>query len=83
MRTKGLIALFVLAVLTVSSFAQKNGKRFGFEVSSRVSMGTNKLGESTLIPGFGFEGIFQYRFMPHLMTNKLLKHSSLTAFFTC
>lgn len=66
MRTKGLIALFVLAVMTVSSFAQENGKRFGFELNTGASVAISKPGDTELNPGFGFEGIFHYRFMPHL-----------------
>jgi len=66
MRTKGLIALLVLAVISLNSFAQENEKRFGFEFNSGVSMATNELGGAALNPGFGFEGIFHYRFMSNL-----------------
>lgn len=65
MRTKGLIALFMLVAMSLSSFAQENSKHFGFELSSGVSIATDKLAESTLNPGFGFEGILHYRFMQH------------------
>jgi hypothetical protein len=73
MKTK---ALFVLAVLTTIMFkgiAQENvngntlpvGKRFGFEFSGGASMATSTPGDTKLNPGFGFEGIFHYRIMPH------------------
>lgn len=66
MNTKGLFALLVLALLSINSFAQENGKRFGFELSGGALMATSKPGETKLIsPGVGFEGIFHYRFMPH------------------
>ncbi len=66
MKTKGLFALLVLALLSNSSIAQENEKRFGFELSGGASMATSKPGDTKLNPGFGIEGIFHYRFMPHL-----------------
>ena len=65
MNTKGLFALLVLALLSINSFAQESGKRFGFELSGGASMATSKPGETKLSPGVGFEGIFHYRFMSH------------------
>lgn len=65
MKTKGLIALLFFALLTGNSFAQDAEKRFGFELSGGASMATSKPGDSKLNTGFGFEGIFHYRFMPH------------------
>ena len=67
MKTK----VFFLSILLVifhcmTVLAQNDLKRFGLELSSGVSMATNKLSESTLNPGYGFEGIFHYRFMSHL-----------------
>lgn len=64
MKTKALVAVAILA-LTLSSFAQEKEKRFGFEVSGGVSFATSKLGGADLNSGFGGEGIFHYRFMPH------------------
>ncbi|MBN2683108.1 MAG: porin family protein [Bacteroidales bacterium] len=65
MKTKGLFALLVFALLSVSSFAQEKNKRFGFELSSGASMPTSKPGEVKLNIGYGFEGVLDYRFMPH------------------
>lgn len=65
MKTKGFIALLVLAFISVNSFSQGNEKRFGFELSGGASMATSKPGDVKLNLGFGFEGIFHYRFMPH------------------
>lgn len=66
MKTKVFIAIIFAAFITLSSHAQDNEKRFGFEFSPGISMATQKLADATLNPGFGFEGVFHYRFMPHL-----------------
>jgi len=65
MKTKGL-ALTMLVLLSLSSFAQESEKRFGFELNSGFSVATKKIDGASLNPGFGFEGTFHYRFMPHL-----------------
>ncbi|MDA3815851.1 MAG: outer membrane beta-barrel protein [Prolixibacteraceae bacterium] len=65
MKQKRLLVLLVLSVITFSSIAQENEKRFGFELSSGASLATNKLSGSTLNPGLGFEGIFHYQFLQH------------------
>jgi len=64
MKTKVLIAVAVLAI-TLSGYAQEKEKRFGFELSGGASFATHKLGGANLQIGFGGEGIFHYRFMPH------------------
>lgn len=66
MKTKVFFLIVLAAVLALTVDAQENEKRFGFEFSPGVSMATQELGGTTLNPGFGFEGIFHYRFMPHL-----------------
>jgi len=65
MKTKVLFTTALLAMLTLSSFAQEKEKRFGFEVSGGASFATRDLGGTDLKFGFGGEGIFHYRFMPH------------------
>jgi hypothetical protein len=65
MKTKGLLFLAIFGLISIGSFAQENEKRFGFEISSGASVATKKLGGAKVNPGFGFEGIFHYRFMPH------------------
>lgn len=64
MKTK-VLALTVLVLLSMSSFAQDSEKRFGFELGSGASLAISKPGDAELKPGFGFEGIFHYRFMEH------------------
>ena len=66
MKTKGLFTLVLLAILSVSGMAQEKEKRFGVELSVGASMATSKPGDASLNPGFGFEGIFHYRFVQHL-----------------
>lgn len=66
MKTKVLLSISLVTLLTFTVFAQDDSKRFGFELSSGVTMATNKLSGSTLNPGFGFEGIFHYRFLSNL-----------------
>lgn len=65
MKTKVLILTIVLVILSLFSGAQEEEKRFGFELSSGVSIATQKLSGADLNPGFGFEGVFHYRFLPH------------------
>ncbi len=66
MKTKVMIAVAILAMSAVNVFAQENEKRFGIELSGGVSFATRELGHADLKAGFGFEGIFHYRFMKHL-----------------
>lgn len=65
MKTKALLSLAIFSLITSSGFAQESEKRFGIELSGGGSMTTNKLDESTLNPGFGFEGILHYRILSH------------------
>ncbi len=82
MKTKVLLVLALMAMLSIKSFAQDSEKRFGFELSSGASFATSELNEAKLNPGFGFEGTFHYRFMPHFGTyigwgwNKLSSENS-------
>lgn len=65
MKTTSLVLITFLVVL-MSSFAQEDEKRFGFEINSGASFATTEIEGASLNPGFGFEGIFHYRFMPQL-----------------
>ncbi len=60
------LALMMLVLLSVSSFAQESEKRFGFELNSGLSVATKKIDGASMNTGFGFEGTLHYRFMPHL-----------------
>lgn len=65
MKTRVFFTLVILAIFARNTIAQENEKRFGFELSSGASMAIKELNDAKLKPGFGFEGIFHYRFMPH------------------
>jgi hypothetical protein len=64
MKTKLFIALAIFAVITTSGNAQEKDKRFSFELNGGLAFPTKEFVEG-IRTGFGFEGTFQYRFMPH------------------
>ena len=66
MKVKVLIACVLITVCFLDGNAQENDKRFGIELNGGPSFATKKLGDADLKTGMGFEGIFHYRFMPHL-----------------
>lgn len=65
MKTNFLILTLLLSVSALRSLAQDEN-RFGVELSSGVSCPISEINGTELNRGFGFEGIFHYRFMPHL-----------------
>ncbi|MEE4178513.1 MAG: outer membrane beta-barrel protein [Bacteroides sp.] len=65
MKTKGIITILLLTSLALSTVAQEKEKNFGFEFSTGISQATSNPDELNLQTGFGFEGIFHYRFLPH------------------
>lgn len=62
MKTKALFLSAVLTVMSIISYSQTE-KRFGVEINAGPSFATQKLAGAELDPGFGFEGILQYRFI--------------------
>ncbi len=64
MKTKVLLALTMTVILSVTALAQEKDKRFAFEINGGLSVPTKEFVEGIRM-GFGFEGTFQYRFMPH------------------
>jgi len=64
MKTKVLLTLTLSVILSLGALAQEKDKRFAFEISGGPSFPTSEFVEGIKI-GFGFEGIFQYRFLPH------------------
>ncbi|MDX1942455.1 MAG: outer membrane beta-barrel protein [Saprospiraceae bacterium] len=56
------LPLLIVAV-THPMWAQE---KFGFELRSGASFAVQELGDADLNTGLGFEGIFDYRFTPHL-----------------
>ena len=65
MKTKVLITLTLSVILSLGTLAQEKEKRFAFEINGGLSIPTKEFVEGIRM-GFGFEGTFQYRFMPHL-----------------
>ncbi len=65
MKTKVIVTLTFLAMITLSGIAQESEKRFGFELSTGASVATSKPGDAEMNTGVGIEGIFHYRFMPY------------------
>jgi len=59
-----MIVLLLIMMLSLTSGAQTGERRFGFELSSGLSVATNKLSDAKLKPGMGFEGVFHYSFIP-------------------
>ncbi|MCF8305300.1 MAG: porin family protein [Ignavibacteriales bacterium] len=58
--------LFLSAFLILLSFNIKaQESRWAIELNSGVSMAAGKIIDADLNTGFGFEGVFHYRFMPH------------------
>ncbi len=64
MRTSVLMAI-ALIIVSLNCKAQEKTSRLGFELNSGVSVATNKLNGTDLNTGFGFEGIFNFRILPH------------------
>lgn len=62
MKTKVIFLSTILTLMSIISLAQ-NAKRFAVEFSAGPSFATQKLAEADLNTGYGFEGIFQYRFV--------------------
>tara|TARA_R110002050_G_scaffold151855_2_gene279101 strand:+ start:30879 stop:31502 length:624 start_codon:yes stop_codon:yes gene_type:complete len=65
MKTKAFLCIIFVVLISVTTFAQENEKRFGFEFSSGASVATQKLAGTSLNTGYGFEAIFHYRILPH------------------
>jgi Outer membrane protein beta-barrel domain len=57
----------ILAIaLITASFNAVAQKKISFEIRPGVNFTTTNLGNASLKTGFGFEGAFAYKFMPHL-----------------
>jgi hypothetical protein len=57
--------LLTMLFISFSLFGQSED-RWSFEFRSGASYSTKDLGDAELGAGFGFEGTFAYRLMPHL-----------------
>jgi hypothetical protein len=66
MKTKGLLILAAITLLSLSGVGQETETRFGIELNGGASFATRELGGVDLNTGVGFETVFHYRFMDHL-----------------
>lgn len=64
MKTKVFLVLAISALLPLTIIAQEKEKRFALEISGGPSVATVKFAEGVRM-GFGFDGTFHYRFLPH------------------
>jgi hypothetical protein len=53
-------------ILIMASYTAQGQGRWSFEFRPSVNFSTKKLGDANLETGFGAEGTFSYRFMPHV-----------------
>lgn len=64
MKTKVILSIALVVLLSLPTLAQENEKRFGVELNGDVSFVSSDLAGASLNTGLGFEAILQYRFMP-------------------
>ena len=65
MNTKvGFLVMF--ALLSFNALAQNSEKKFAVELNAGGAIPVAKIDNTKLNAGGGFEGVFHYRFMPHL-----------------
>ncbi len=63
---KRFMAFLLTLALLMGTHAMLAQSKFGFEVRGGAAFATQDLGDADLNTGFGIEGMFDYRFMPHL-----------------
>lgn len=66
MKTKVVAILGMFTLLSFATFAQNSDKKFGVELNGGAAFPVKDIGNTKLNAGGGFEGLFHYRFMPHL-----------------
>ncbi len=61
------IAAIIFGIIIIApSLTAAAQKKFSFQIRPGINFTTTELGGATLKTGFGFEGAFVYKFMPHL-----------------
>jgi hypothetical protein len=58
--------LLLSSIFFVLSFATMAQKKWAFEIKPGINFPTKALADATLKTGYGFEGVFSYKFMPDL-----------------
>lgn len=66
MKTKVVLSIFFVILLSHSMVAQEKEKRLAVELNGGMAVALSEIDGNKLNPGVGFEGIFHYRFLPHL-----------------
>ncbi len=61
-----ILGIIIVAILVTSSQSAYAQNKWSFELKPGANFATKKLGDANLKTGFGFEGAFAYKFMPHL-----------------
>jgi opacity protein-like surface antigen len=64
MKTKSFLIIMWAILVSATTMAQDNEKRFGVELNGEVSIVASDIAGASLNTGLGFETILQYRFMP-------------------
>ena len=64
MKTKVFLSIVLVILISATTLAQENERRFGVEINGDVSFVSSDLAGASLNTGLGFEAILQYRFMP-------------------
>jgi opacity protein-like surface antigen len=64
MKTKVILSIALVILVSATTLAQENEKRFGVEINGDVSFVSSDLAGASLNTGLGYEVILQYRFMP-------------------
>ena len=64
MKTKVILSIALVILISATTLAQENEKRFGVELNGEVSFVSSDLAGASLNTGLGYEVILQYRFMP-------------------
>lgn len=61
------VKIIILSLVALVSFNSLNAQesKFSLELNAGFSQAVKEINKSKLKPGFGFEGIFNYYFMPH------------------
>jgi hypothetical protein len=61
-----IIIVIISGIFIIASFTAVAQKKMSFEFRTGIDFATKHLGDTKLKTGFGFEGAFAYKFMPHL-----------------
>jgi opacity protein-like surface antigen len=64
MKTKVFLSIVLVILISATTLAQENERRFGVEINGDVSFVSSDLAGASLNTGLGFEAILQYRIMP-------------------